>query len=104
MSQIAEHVDFKTYINDFSKHLHDLFRKEYDFNEISLNRDLHADFKAKIMAKNPLAVAIPAIHGGRGVQVKECLGVLAAAWYEWLSWSLMVGCNIACFFEPFAIC
>lgn len=102
MSQIAEHVDFKTYINDFSKHLHDLFRKEYDFNEISLNRDLPADFKAKIMAKNPLAVAIPALHGGRGVKVKECLGVLAAASYESLSLSLMFGINIALFLEPLA--
>lgn len=102
MSQIAEHVDFKTYISDFSKHLHDLFRKEYDFNEISLNRDLPADFKAKIMAKNPLAVAIPALHGGRGVKVKECLGVLAAASYESLSLSLMFGINIALFLEPLA--
>lgn len=102
MSQIAEHVDFKTYINDFSKHLHDLFRKEYDFNDISLNRDLPADFKAKIMAKKPLSVAIPELHGGRGVHVKECLGVLAAASYESLSLSLMFGINIALFLEPLA--
>lgn len=102
MSQIVEHVDFKTYITDFSKHLHQLFRNEYDFNKMSLNRDLPADFKSKIMAKNPLAVAIPELHGGRGVQVKECLGVLAAASYESLSLSLMFGINIALFLEPLA--
>ena len=102
MSQIIEHVDFKSYITDFSKHLRELFRNEYDFNKISLNRDLPADFKAKIMAKNPLAVAIPELHGGRGVQVKECLGVLSAASYESLSLSLMFGINIALFLEPLA--
>ncbi|MCA5006387.1 acyl-CoA dehydrogenase family protein [Sphingobacterium bovistauri] len=102
MSQIVEHVDFKIYIDDFSKHLHELFRNEYDFNQISLKRDLPADFRAKIMAKNPLAVAIPELHGGRGVNVKECLGVLAAASYESLSLSLMFGINIALFLEPLA--
>lgn len=102
MNQIVEHVDFKTYITDFSKHLRELFRNEYDFNQISLSRDLPADFKAKIMAKNPLAVAIPELHGGRGVNVKECLGVLAAASYESLSLSLMFGINIALFLEPLA--
>ena len=102
MSQIVQHVDFKTYIDDFSQHLRELFRNEYDFNEISLSRDLPADFKAKIMAKNPLAVSIPTIHGGRGVNVKECLGVLAAASYESLSLSLMFGINIALFLEPLA--
>ncbi len=102
MSQIVEHVDFQTYITDFSKHLRELFRNEYDFNQISLGRDLPADFKAKIMAKNPLAVAIPELHGGRGVNVKECLGVLSAASYESLSLSLMFGINIALFLEPLA--
>ena len=102
MSQIIEHVDFKTYITDFSTHLRELFRNEYDFNQISLGRDLPADFKAKIMAKNPLAVAIPELHGGRGVHVKECLAVLSAASYESLSLSLMFGINIALFLEPLA--
>ena len=102
MSQIVEHVEFKTYINDFSQYLRELFRNEYDFNKLSLDRDLPADFKAKIMAKNPLAVAIPELHGGRGVHVKECLGVLAAASYESLSLSLMFGINIALFLEPLA--
>ncbi|WP_159636420.1 acyl-CoA dehydrogenase family protein [Sphingobacterium composti Ten et al. 2007 non Yoo et al. 2007] len=102
MSQTIGHVDFKTYIDDFAKHLRELFRNEYDFNKISLNRDLPADFKAKIMAKNPLAVAIPELHGGRGVNVKECLGVLSAASYESLSLSLMFGINIALFLEPLA--
>lgn len=102
MNQIVDHVDFNIYIEDFSKYLRELFRNEYDFNKLSLDRDLPADFMAKIMAKNPLAVAIPESHGGRGVHVKECLGVLAAASYESLSLSLMFGINIALFLEPLA--
>lgn len=102
MSQIKEHVDFKSYISDFKGHLHNLFRTEYDYNTISLSRDLPADFIAKIMDKNPLAVAIPTMFGGRGVQVKECLGVLSAASYESLALSLMFGINIALFLEPLA--
>src|SRR5690606_35920558 len=50
----------------------------------------------------PLSVAIPKIHGGRGVSVKECLGVLSAASYESLALSLMFGINIALFLEPLA--
>ncbi|MCI0922659.1 acyl-CoA dehydrogenase family protein [Sphingobacterium rhinopitheci] len=102
MSQIVEHVDFKTYITDFKSHLHGLFRSEYDFNTLSLSRDLPVDFLAKIMDKKPLSVAIPTMFGGRGVNVKECLGVLSAASYESLALSLMFGINIALFLEPLA--
>lgn len=102
MSQIVEHVDFQSYITDFKSHLRGLFRSEYDFNTISLSRDLPADFLAKIMDKNPLSVAIPTLFGGRGVNVKECLGVLSAASYESLALSLMFGINIALFLEPLA--
>lgn len=102
MNQVEEHVDFKSYISDLKSHLQGLFRSEYDFNTMSLNRDLPADFLAKIMAKNPLSVAIPSHFGGRGVKVKECLGVLSAASYESLSLSLIFGINIALFLEPLA--
>lgn len=102
MSKTVEHVDFKDYIVDFRSHLKNLFREEYDFNNLSLSRDLPADFLAKIMAKNPLAVAVPTLFGGRGVHVKECLGVLSAASYESLALSLMFGINIALFLEPLA--
>jgi alkylation response protein AidB-like acyl-CoA dehydrogenase len=54
------------------------------------------------MAKNPLAVAIPKEYGGRGVKVKECLGVLDAAAYESLPLSLTFGINIALFLTPVA--
>lgn len=102
MSNVISQQDYTTYISSFRAHLKQLFREEYDYNAISLNRDLPADFLAKIMEKKPLSVAIPELHGGRGVQVKECLGVLSAASYESLALSLMFGINIALFLEPLA--
>lgn len=102
MSEVEEQVDFNTYITDFREHLKHLFREENDYNAMSLHRDLPAEFLSEIMKKNPLAVAVPTLHGGRGVSVRECLGVLSAASYESLALSLMFGINIALFLEPLA--
>jgi alkylation response protein AidB-like acyl-CoA dehydrogenase len=54
------------------------------------------------MAINPLSVGIPKEYGGRGTEVKECLGILEAASYESLPLSLTFGINIALFLEPTA--
>lgn len=102
MSHIAEQVDFNLYIADFKKHLHDLVNSEYNLNSLSLDRDFPKDFLSKVMDKNPLSVAVPTLFGGRGVHVKECLGILSAASYESLALSLMFGINIALFLEPLA--
>lgn len=102
MNGVIEHVEFDNYISSFRKHLYHIFREEFDYSSISLKRDFPAEFLAEIMKKKPLAVAIPKIHGGRGVSVKECLGVLSAASYESLALSLMFGINIALFLEPVA--
>lgn len=102
MNAVREQIDFSTYITDFRRHLKHLFREEFDYNAMSLHRDLPADFLSEIMNKKPLAVAIPTLYGGRGVSVKECLHVLSAASYESLALSLMFGINIALFLEPLA--
>ncbi|WP_313368782.1 acyl-CoA dehydrogenase family protein [Sphingobacterium mizutaii] len=102
MNGVIENIDFENYISSFRKHLYHLFREEFDYSAISLKRDFPAEFLAEIMKKKPLAVAIPKLHGGRGVSVKECLGVLSAASYESLALSLMFGINIALFLEPVA--
>lgn len=102
MNQVIENVDFDSYISSFRKHLYHLFREEFDYGSISLKRDFPAEFLAEIMKKKPLAVAIPKLHAGRGVSVKECLAVLSAASYESLALSLMFGINIALFLEPLA--
>ena len=102
MNGVIENIDSENYISSFRKHLYHLFREEFDYSSISLKRDFPAEFLAEIMKKKPLAVAIPKLHGGRGVSVKECLGVLSAASYESLALSLMFGINIALFLEPVA--
>ena len=102
MNAVTDQIDFNTYINTFREHLKNLFREEFDYNTISLQRGLPEEFLSKIMDKKPLSVAIPSMYGGRGVSVKECLSVLSAASYESLALSLMFGINIALFLEPLA--
>jgi len=99
---LTEVQNFDVFISSFKKRLASLFHAEYDYNALSLQRGLPPSFLNKIMDMKPLAVAIPESHGGRGMIVKECLGVLSAASYESLSLSLIFGINIALFLEPFA--
>ncbi len=98
----SEVQNFDLFINSFRKKLASLFRTEYDYNTLSLNRGLPPSFLSEIMDMKPLSVAIPESYGGRGAIVKECLSVLSAASYESLSLSLIFGINIALFLEPFA--
>ncbi|MBB1149587.1 acyl-CoA/acyl-ACP dehydrogenase [Myroides sp. NP-2] len=102
MNAVVEQIDFNTYITAFKKQLKYLFREKYNYNDMGLTRDFPAELMEEIMEEKPLAVAIPTEHGGRGVQVKECLQILAAASYESLPLSLMFGINIALFLEPLA--
>lgn len=102
MLTIAEQTNFSTYISAFKDRLSQLFNSEFNYNKLSLKRDLPSELWTEIMNMQPLSVAIPKIYGGRGVLVKECLGVLSAASYESLSLSLTFGINIALFLEPLA--
>ncbi|PTT01515.1 acyl-CoA dehydrogenase [Pedobacter sp. HMWF019] len=90
------------YIHDFELRLKYIFREKYNIDQISLERGLPKNVLEEIMAERPLAAAIPEIYGGRGCQVRECLGILAAASYESLPLSLTFGINIALFLEPVA--
>lgn len=71
-------------------------------DSLSLARGLPEEVWKGIMEPKPLSVAIPEAYGGRGLHVKECLGVLSAASYESLPLSLTFGINIALFLEPLA--
>ncbi|MEM1339905.1 MAG: acyl-CoA dehydrogenase family protein [Bacteroidota bacterium] len=93
---------FSTYLKEFQETLRGVFHERYDINEFSKARGLPAVVLRDIMADAPLSVAIPKEYGGRGAQVKECLGVLSAAAYESLPLSLTFGINIALFLEPVA--
>lgn len=94
--------EFSDYLRNYEKVLKEVFEKKFGGNEFEIERYLNPDELNKIMGARPLAVAIPENFGGRGVKVKECLGVLSAASYESISLSLIFGINIALFLEPVA--
>jgi alkylation response protein AidB-like acyl-CoA dehydrogenase len=94
--------NFDVFINRFKQRLKSLFHDESNINELSLQRGLPENVWNGIMQMNPLSVAIPKAFGGRGAEVKECLGILSAASYEALPLSLTFGINIALFLEPLA--
>src|SRR5690606_21381463 len=94
--------NFDVFIDRFKGRLKSLFHDESNINELSLNRGLPEDVWNGIMEMNPLSVAIPKEFGGRGAEVKECLGILSAASYEALPLSLTFVINIALFLEPLA--
>ncbi|PVH26756.1 acyl-CoA dehydrogenase family protein [Sphingobacterium corticibacter] len=93
---------YAVFIERFQKRLHEIFHSEHNINNLSLERGLPDEVWRGIMEQNPLSVAIPDQFGGRGANVRECLGILSAASYESLSLSLTFGINIALFLEPLA--
>jgi len=94
--------DYNDFIERFRKGLFELFNAEHDIDYLSMERGLPDPVWEKIMAHRPLSVAIPEEFGGRGLNVRECLGILSTASYESLSLSLTFGINIALFLEPMA--
>lgn len=92
---------YSDFLNQFKTSLRSLFEKE-DINNLSLSRGLPPSVWKDIMNLKPLSVAVPTEFGGRGMKVKECLGILSAASYESLPLSLTFGINIALFLEPVA--
>ncbi len=96
------HKNFLGYIEDFENVLKGVFHERYDIDQFSKGRGIPPVALRDIMAKSPLSVAVPENYGGRGLKVKECLGLLSAASYESLALSLTFGINIALFLEPIA--
>ncbi len=97
-----QNISYDTFLKDFKDTLKSVFYEKADIQKFSQVRGFPSLVFRDIMAKNPLSVAIPKEFGGRGVKVKECLGVLEAASYESLPLSLTFGINIALFLEPVA--
>lgn len=101
-SDITPRESFADFLIAFNKTLKSVF---YDRDNIEIfiqKRGFPALVLREIMAKKPLAVAIPTEYGGRGARVKECLGILDAASYESLPLCLTLGINIALFLQPVA--
>ncbi|MGY5353214.1 acyl-CoA dehydrogenase family protein [Wenyingzhuangia sp. IMCC45533] len=97
-----QNLSFDEFIKDFKNTLKSVFYEKDDIQKFSQVRGFPSLVFRDIMAKKPLSVSIPKEFGGRGVKVKECLGVLEAASYESLPLSLTFGINIALFLEPVA--
>ncbi len=98
----SKDLDFSSFIEKFEQTLKRVFHVDHDINQLSLKRGLPDEVWKAIMDEKPLSVAIPSEYGGRGVKVRECLGILSAASYESLPLSLTFGINIALFLEPLA--
>ncbi|WDF48568.1 acyl-CoA/acyl-ACP dehydrogenase [Chryseobacterium sp. KACC 21268] len=92
---------YSEFLERFKTSISSLFQKE-NIDQLSLSRGLPPNVWKEIFNLKPLSVAIPKEFGGRGVKVKECLGILSAASYESLPLSLTFGINIALFLEPLA--
>src|SRR5699024_2955486 len=95
-------ADFESFLKNFSDRLYSLFHIETNINKLSLQRGLPKKVWDGIMYLNPLSVAIPKKHGGRGAYAQECLSILSASAYESLPLSLTLGINLGLFLEPLA--
>ncbi len=101
-SSITHHIPFSDFLETIKTTLKSVFYERDNIEKFIQKRGFPPVVLRDIMAKNPLSVAIPGEYGGRGVKVKECLGLLDAAAYESLPLSLTFGINIALFLEPVA--
>lgn len=99
-SDTSNQPPFQEFLNAFNKTLRSVFYERDNIEKFVQKRGFPALVLRDIMAQNPLSVAIPAAYGGRGIEVKECLGILDASSYESLPLSLTLGINIALFLEP----
>ena len=100
ISKIEEQVPYSDFLELFKKTVKSSFYERDNIEKFIQKRGFPAIVLRDIMATNPLSVAIPKEYGGRGVKVKECLGILDAASYESLPLALTLGINLALFLQP----
>ncbi|MBN2616196.1 MAG: acyl-CoA/acyl-ACP dehydrogenase [Bacteroidales bacterium] len=100
MKEIADHAPFNTFISSLKASIRNAFHERDNIEKFIQQRGFPAPVWHDIMSANPLSVGIPEAYGGRGVKVRECLGVLETAAYESLPLSLIFGINIGLFLEP----
>ncbi|MBT8231857.1 MAG: acyl-CoA/acyl-ACP dehydrogenase [Saprospiraceae bacterium] len=101
-ADIKNQVDYKTFLDNYKAKLKSAFYERDSIDRFALKRNFPPVVWREIMSANPLSVSVPSEYGGRGVKVKECLGMLAASSYESLALSLTFGINFALFLEPVA--
>lgn len=99
-SEKTEQISFSAFLANFKNTLKSVFYERDNIELFVQKRGFPALVLRDIMATNPLSVAIPEAYGGRGVHLKECIGIMDAASYESLPLSLTFGINMALFLEP----
>jgi len=95
-------MPYKDFLNNYKSKLNKAFYKRDNLSKFVQKRGFPALVWREIMSARPLAVSIPKEYGGRGIDVRECLGVFEASGYESLALSLTFGINFALFMEPVA--
>ena len=100
ISEVAKPVSYSDFLSSFKKSVNSAFYERDNIEKFIQKRGFPPLVLRDIMATNPLSVAIPSEYGGRGVKVKECLGILDAASYESLPLALTIGINLALFLQP----
>jgi len=99
---IQQPIPYNQFIDHIKKKVHSSFHERNNIEKFIQQRGFPYLALRDIMSAHPLSVAIPIKYGGRGLHVKECIGLLETASYESLPLSLAFGINIALFLEPFA--
>lgn len=102
ISYLTEQLSLTDFLNKLKKAIKNAFYEIDNIEKFIQKRGFPDLVMKKIMGANPFSVAIPEKFGGRGVKVKECLGILDTASYESLPLSLTFGINIGLFLEPVA--
>jgi alkylation response protein AidB-like acyl-CoA dehydrogenase len=92
----------ETFLARYEKVLQSVFRSPVDGPRRHLVRGLPPSELRAMLAAKPLAVFVPASHGGRGGHVAEGLAMLEATGYESLAMALTLGINGALFLQPVA--
>lgn len=103
MQKTNEHLlPFEAYLDAFKAKLKLIFHEHGNVDQMALKRGMPPSVMGEIMSLNPLSVAIPEAYGGRGGKMEETISLLAAASYESLALSLLLGINLGLFLQPIA--
>jgi hypothetical protein len=102
LTNIVGTMPYHDFLNNYKSKLKTAFYERADLTQFIQQRGFPSLVWREIMSAKPLSVSIPKKYGGRGINVKECLGVFEASGYESLALSLTFGINFALFMEPVA--
>jgi len=102
LTNIVGTMPYEQFLNNYKSKLKTAFHDRADLSKFVQHRGFPALVWREIMSAKPLSVSIPSEYGGRGINVRECLGIFEASGYESLALSLTFGINFALFMEPVA--